>query len=532
MKRISILSICISLLSVFTFLIQSASAQESIDPKLLQKLAAIPGLEIVEIDGRKVVKSSLKNTLQLVQEFNTQIKSSVLGERIAASELLATQERFNPTLVNNVKQSRSTSTFTNFSGESSSSYLSYNVTSSDNFSSSWSQETSSGISYSATFSTSSSKDKGYVIEEEGDSLEEEDSDEDPVFSSSFTLGMSVPIFQDWGEVNDIPERKSELRLNDSRVSIHDTKLQIFEAFAQTYWDLAGLWETKRVLEEAVKVSQQLLEENQIRQDLGVAIWTDVKQSEIQLLKNQQSLSDVENNIRQVEDQVRIALDLRALPYGFLPGDRPQLHEVPTRFEKLLEKTLKNSVDLQLLQSTIQTNEYDLQAAFDQEDPNLDLDVSYTWKGAEKELSKTFDTYSESKLHGYQVGLTWSIPLFDHETPEEIKQRKLERTQLDIQASRLQDQLYVELKSIQRNLDFAEKDIKQAIAIRELAETLLEQEIEKQRLGQSTSLDVSEAQQELLSAQSSEIQSLINYEKVYLSLLILTGDIFEQYQLER
>ncbi|MBF0288789.1 MAG: TolC family protein [SAR324 cluster bacterium] len=533
MKKISILRIwTICLAGVFLFFTQSASAEDTIDPELLQRLAAIPGLEIIEIDKRQVVKSSLKNTLQLILDLNTQIKSSVLGQEVAASELLASQKRFNPTWVNKFQHQRSTSASANFSGEGSSPYLLYNVNNANSVSSSWSKKTSNGINYSAVLSASSSKNKGYYTEEEDGSLEDGFEDKDAVFSSSLTLGMSVPIFQGWGDINDIPLYKSELKMKDSKVSTHDTKLQILEAFAQIYWDLAGLWETKRVLQEAVKVSQQLLEEDRIRQDLGVAKLTDVKQSEIQLLKNKQSLSEVENNIRKVEDQVRIALDLRALPYGFLPGDRPQLHEAPVGFESLLEKVLNNSTDLQMLKSQIRINEYDLEKAHDQDDPDLDLNLSYTWSGAEKELFNTFDAYSKFELNGYQVGLTWSVPLYDYETAEQIKQKKLERTQLDIQVSSIKDQLYVELKSIQRSLDFAERDIKQAIAIRELAATLLDQEIEKQSLGQSTSLDVSEAQQELISAQSNEIQSFINYEKVYLSLLVLTGDIFEQYQLPR
>jgi hypothetical protein len=44
--------------------------------------------------------------------------------------------------------------------------------------------------------------------------------------------------------------------------------------------------------------------------------------------------------------------------------------------------------------------------------------------------------------------------------------------------------------------------------------------------------VAQAQQELIAAQSSEIQSLINQEKIHLSLIILTGDIFEQFQIPR
>lgn len=380
-----------------------------------------PGLEILEYEKRQVVKASLKTTLHLVLKFNSNLKSALMGEEIAASALLAVQERNNPTLDHSLSFRRTVNPSSSFSDDVSP-YLIYNVNRSQTFSSRWSRKLSNGISYSATFSENTSRNRTYLIPEEKGNLEDAGEDE-PFVTSSLTLGVAVPIFQDWGEVNDIPVFKNEVRQEDSKTNTLTTELQILETFARIYWDLAGLWKTQSVLQEAIKLSEQLVEENRILEKFGKIKPLDIKQSEIQLLKNQQSLLQIENSIRTVEDQVKVALNVKNLPYGFLPGDTPRFRRLSFIFDQQLEKVYHNSSELMLLQSRIKSNQYDLEEAFNQDEPDLDLSLSYTLGGGDKNFSNTLDAYERSELHGYQVGLTWSVPLFDQQTPELIKQKK-------------------------------------------------------------------------------------------------------------
>ena len=503
-------------------------AEESDRNALLQQLLTFPGLEFVEVENRLIVKPTLKATLQLVMKFNSSIQSARFSEEIATSALLASENRNNPVLSHSFNLNRTADASFNASGDASPS-LNLNLNDSHSFSSRWSQNVFNGVSYSATFSERSNQRRSFTLLEDG-KLEQRGKANDPLVSSSMTLGLSVPIYQDWGRINDIPVLRNKVGLRMSKVSTRQTKLQILELFARVYWDLAGLWKTREVLKNAIALARQLVEENRIRMDAGVITLVDLKQSEIQLLRTQQQLLEIDNQIRTIEDQVKVALNLQDLPHGILPGDTPQLRKIRFRFEEELQKVWQNSVELQALEAQIQNNEYDLQEAFNQEAPDLDLNLSYTFQGVGGDFSKTFETYGQPQAHGYHVELTWSMPLFDHKTPELIKQKKMERLQLDIQMANLKDDLLVELKTIERQLRFAEQEIHNAAAIRELANDVLQQQIEKQKLGQSTGFQVAQAQQELIAAQSSEIQSLINQEKIHLSLIVLTGDIFERFQI--
>ena len=522
-----------SIFIVASFLLFSASslqAQETNRNALLKKLLNFPGLEFVEIENRQIVKPTLKATLQLVLEFNSTIQSALLAEEIATSALRAAEKRNNPVLNHSFSLNRTVDASFNSSGDTPPS-LNVNLNDSHTLSSRLSQKVSKGVSYSATFSERTNQRRSFTLLEEG-KLEKRGEANDPLVSSSLILGISVPIYQDWGSINEIPVMRSRVGVQMSKVSTNQTKLRILEVFARIYWDLAGLWKTRELLTNAITLAQQLVRENRVRLEAGVITTVDLKQSEIQLFRTQQQLLEIDNQIRTIEDQVKVALHLEDLPHGILPRDTPQMRQIRFQFKEELQKVWENSLELKALEAQIQNNDYDLQDALNQDAPDLDLNLSYTFQGVGGDFSKTFETYDQPLAHGYHIELTWSMPLFDHKTPELIKRKKLERTQLQIQKANLKDDLLIELKTIDRHLRFSEQDIRNAVAIRELAHDVLRQEIEKQELGQSTGFQVAQAQQELIAAQSSEIQSLINQEKIHLSLIILTGDIFEQFQIPR
>lgn len=494
----------------------------------LQKLMSYPGVNFGKQGEREVVKASLQVTLQLVLEFNSLLRSAQLGEQIALSALQAAENR-NSLMVNNSLtekvERKDEKGLTDLPPET------YNRNTTQTFSSTWTKQWGYGIRYSATFSQSNIKTDFRSNSRARRLLRNRDDSENKFTSSSVTVGMAVPLFQDWGDVNDLPVLKTQLMVDNSKIGTEQTRLQVLETFAQIYWDLTGLWKNQEVFSASVALSEQLVAENRVRAQAGVLNVVDLRQSEIQLSRSRQQLLEIENRIRDVEDVVKVALDLTDLPYGLFPSDAPQVRPVNFQFEEQLQKVLQHSLELKTLNTQIKNNGYDLEDAYNQDSPNIDLNLSYTQK-EDKESPQSFGELGNAKTEGYQVGLTWLFSWPSDKTSEVIKQKKLEQMQLEIQAVNLKDTLKNQLRTIERNLKFAQKNTENFRAIRELAEETLAQELEKQQTGQRTAFHVSQAQQELLAAQSMEIQSLIDYEKTHLSLLILTGDIYAHYELPR
>ena len=82
------------------------------------------------------------------------------------------------------------------------------------------------------------------------------------------------------------------------------------------------------------------------------------------------------------------------------------------------------------------------------------------------------------------------------------------------------------------MELSKQEVGTAQAVVKLAEEQLQNEIDRFSLGQGTSFQVSQFQQQQSQAKAQEILARVRYEKAYLRLLTLTGQIYEEFNLNR
>ena len=89
-----------------------------------------------------------------------------------------------------------------------------------------------------------------------------------------------------------------------------------------------------------------------------------------------------------------------------------------------------------------------------------------------------------------------------------------------------------LQSLLRSLRLGRKEQQTALAVVKLSEQQLRNEVERFRIGRSTSFQVSQRQQEEAFAKQQEIFTRVQFEKTNLQLLVLTGDLYARYDLPK
>ncbi len=534
-KKIVVLIMTTAILAFSTTQSTVFAQSGKLDPELLKQF------NFVTENGQVLVEVSMQALLTLALERATTIDILAIDREIAAENYLAAKELYNPSLSTSAGVQRSlTPTGTNISGSvtnpfnasAPASFLSLQAQDTSSLSATWSKKTTSGISYSVGYTKASSQTSTGEKVEEDDDFSGWDKSDDPLYSDQVTASVSIPIFQDWGDINKAPEYKSFIGLETARQQSHKTILELLKVVAGIYWDLVGVEKNIISLQASEALSRQFVSDTKIKMELGVLDPIEVKQGESQLLTVQQSLLAENFNKKQIEDQIKVALNLQDLPYGYRATEKLVRRKQVFDFDGLLKQVYENSQDLALLQSQLKLNGIQLKEARNKAKTDLDFSVEYQLNGYGKSVADAASSLGESGYNDYQVGLTWNIPLFDKQTPKEIKQRNLENSKLLLQISDLKAQLKVTLQSIIRNLKLAEQGIKLATTSVELARDLLEKETEKFNLGNSTSFRVSQAQQDLTDAQKNQTISEVNYEKSYLELLIVTGKIFTEYSLPR
>jgi len=501
---------------------------QGLDEGLLKKL------NVVSVDEYQVIEAKLSDVLNLVLERSSVMKILELNERIAGEQLLSARGSRPSSLINSLGVIRSSapfqSSFSSGSSQTNTDYLNFSASDVTSLSSSWTKQIDLGISYGIAYAKKTTKSSLASILKEGESLTEWTS-KDPLYSDNLTVSLSIPLFQDWGEVNRSGEFRSENFLYQTKIQSKKSKLLLLSQMAMIYWDLVGVEKTIETLKAGVQLAERFFEDNKTRLRLGVLDQVEVKQSEAQVALIRQSLLREEVLKKQIEDQLKAALDLNDIPYGYKLVEEFKIREINDGFDGLLEKAYKADPDLELLLVGMKNNQLDKKVALNRLDTDLDLSLQYQFNGYGLNSSEPTSMLSDTKLQTYQMGLTWTVPLFDVASKSKSLQVEYDRARIDLQISNQKKQIKLELQSVLRNLKLAEKGIKLARISVSLEEDLLEKETEKFKLGNSTSFRVAQVQQDLSQAQKSEILSRIQYEKIFLSFLVLTDQIYSYYQLK-
>ena len=301
------------------------------------------------------------------------------------------------------------------------------------------------------------------------------------------LAVDQTIFNGFRTSNSV--RQGESRVLGQRETLRNTEQNILVDGATSYMDVLRDTAILAIRKNNVEVLEEQLRQTQQRFQVGEVTRTDVAQSEarFQRSKSEQSLAQAN-------------LKTRIGRYRQVIGTEPRQLASASPIEKLLPKSLDaamrtsqaehpaiiaslHGVDAQLLQ--IKVNEADLY-------PTLAV------RGA---LSKRYETSTpnSSSASASIVG-TLTIPIYDGGlAPSRVREAKetLGERRLQVDVSR--DRVRAAVVAAWSGLETAKAQILQAQAQVRAAEIALSGVREEAKVGQRTTLDVLNSQQELLDA---------------------------------
>ncbi|MGB0808943.1 MAG: TolC family protein [bacterium] len=526
MRKFLILGLVLS----FPGILLAQLSEDLISDPLVAELAE--RAEIISYDNRDVVKVSLEDILLLTISRSLSLEASRLSEDIANQELKSVQARYIDQITTRTGLERNTVLTNDPTQIPKDTYAVGSRSDALQFSSTFARRLRTGSSYGFTLQERFYQSESLSRKEEMSSLDS-GSPGDWRDVTSIRAFASIPFFQDAGEeINNLPERFAELGIDRSKASIKQAELAQLAMVASTYWDMVAVLENIGVQKSSVELSEQLLQDNQARLQVGTLNRTDVLVAETQLSRDRQSLFSARLDALRIEDQLRAVLNLSDLELGFYPTNRPELKEFFPDMESLQAEIFDNDPQLMLLEISMSNNQLEVQQEENKLQTNLDLDLSYTMSGYANTPLVGAGDFIDPGLHGFQAALTWTVPLGDQATPEKIKQKKIQQEQILLNIDSRKSELDVNLQTILRDLELAEQEVSTAQAVVKLAEEQLQNEIERFKLGQGTSFQVSQFQQQQSQAKAQDILARVRYEKAYLRLLTLTGQIYEEFNLNR
>ncbi|WP_273568105.1 TolC family protein [Maribacter halichondriae] len=333
-----------------------------------------------------------------------------------------------------------------------------------------------------------------------------------------SLNLNYTLFDGLGRWYDYKRLNEEYNLSElqARETIETTIVQLFTV----YFEVARLSENIEVLKETFANTTNRLQRAEYSFEYGQTNKLDVLNAQVDLVNDSINLMNERQTFRNTQRDLNLLMN-RDLKVNF-EVDTTIVFTNPLILEEFLENGESNNIRMLQAEKNILVNDYVLKAGKSVLLPTIGLTGSYGWN--EGNFPAT-NFLSSSTSTGFSTGLNLTWNLFDGGSG--ITQIKNAKIALDNQET-LMEQINQEVK---RDIANAKGDYENRLYIYRLQERNVttatnnyERSNEQYKLGRITSVELRQAQLNLLNAETSKNFAKYNAKLAELQLLQLTGQL--------
>jgi outer membrane protein TolC len=339
---------------------------------------------------------------------------------------------------------------------------------------------------------------------------------DPRYESSFELIFTHPLLRDFGiAVNTAPIRQAQKAEEVAEQRVVQTILDVVFRVQEIYWELVFRIGDLAARRESQKLAEDFLEENKVRVELGTLAPIELVQAETQVKIREEDVILAEAAVRDAEDTLQEVLNIPEMlgtwELRVRPIDKPSFTPVSTlTVEEQVVQALKSRPDILSSRLDIASRQIARDVARNQRLPRLDFEAQGALRAFGSGVDDSLSNLSEEEGYLWSLGLRFEYPLGNRAARNEFLKRRLELRQALVDQRRLILTLVREIRQAVRDIEASIKRVEVTRAATVLAQTQLEAEQERFRLGLSTSFRVLEFQSDLTDARSAETRALSDY----------------------
>ncbi|UCE42107.1 MAG: TolC family protein [Candidatus Aminicenantes bacterium] len=375
----------------------------------------------------------------------------------------------------------------------------------------------------------------------------------PRFGSQLRFDFTQPLLKDFGFK--VSQREIIIAKNNTAISeiqLKQTLLDTVYNVEEAYWNYVGSIEYYKVMEQSLKLAQDLLAKNTREVEVGMLAPIEVLTAKSEVARREADILQAESMIKGTQDRLKTILNLSAKEdidlTKIVPTDTPTFEERDVSLEEALAMGLQMRPDLQAIRVDMKNRDLDLSFAKNQLLPELNFQASLWSPG----LSGTQLIYENDdpingeiigeipgkfsdalrdafkfKYKNWNFGLTLSIPITSIITRAQYAQAKVSLEQAQVSLQNQEQQAFLEIRDAVRDVQISYKQVQAYKLARELAQEKLEAEQKKLKVGLATNYEVLLHQRDLADAQSSELRAVIDYNLALAALDRALGTTLEK-----
>ena len=487
------------------------SGQQEGDPYEVGR--ALPPL----VAGRTLAEITVEDAVARALERNLDLQTARLSPRIQGYSLQAAEAVFSPTLTSTYGYNNSTNQSTSqLDGgtRTSTQRQTYNISLAKTMP--W-----YGGRLSTTFNNSRTETNNSFATF------------NPSFRSTLSFNYTQPLLAGLStdnqrtalETQAIQGQISNIQLA-SQIAIITNRVRV------AYWGLRAAIEQIEIQRRSLVQAQELLEQNQIRVQLGTMSDLQVIQAEAQVASAEQSLLGAQIQWRNQELIFKRLLvggaDDPLLTQTLVPTALPTLIEQSVDIDAAISIALDQRADLRQTRHQREISQLDLAVTRNNIRPDLNLTAAYSLQGTGGDLFERSGLGGDPMLvepGGYLDGLnsiwgrdtpTWSLtlnfsyPIGNKGARANLRRAELQMEQTDLALRSQELGIVLEVTNAGLTVNDTFLLVQAAQRSREVSERAAEVEVTRFSVGASTNYEVSQAQDALTSARLSELRAMINY----------------------
>jgi outer membrane protein TolC len=365
----------------------------------------------------------------------------------------------------------------------------------------------------------------------------------PSYTGRLTYTVGQHLMRDRGRI--INMRQIVQGQNNEKIAELAFEIQLTSLLVQaqkSYWDLVFAGQDLVVKQRSLDLANQTLDENKTKVEIGTLAPIDVIQTQADVAARRDLLVQSTYSVTTAEDQIKKMISMDKDPSMFLvklrtqeTPIRPEAVQVPT-LEEAVKIALENRPEMRQSELDLKNKDIDVQYTANQKKPIVDVTGSFSQNGTGGTQRRgftlgspvlsppvpggVFDSIGQVFGYGYtgfSGGFSVTIPLnnkaaiadFDRANNEQ----RLSQSKMDVTAQGIA----LDVRNAMMQVEMNRARIETAKATRELAQKKMEAEQEKFNLGTSTLRFVLEEQRNVAQAESSELQTEVNFTKSLVDL---------------
>jgi outer membrane protein TolC len=351
------------------------------------------------------------------------------------------------------------------------------------------------------------------------------------YSASPSISLTQPLLKNfWTDSARYQIQLSRKTLRSDQLALRLQIQTTINAVKSAYYNLIAARENVEVQIAAVKLAQQLVDENTRKVQLGAMAPLDQRQAESQVASSQADLLAAQLAQQTQENTIKTLLALHLEEWqSVTPVPSETLLAVPETFD--LSECLRTALASrpEMLQAKINVEKQHITIKYDQNQlyPELDIQGSYGLNAVDSMWGPTLDTLRNASDPSYSYGFKLTVPVDNLAARSAYKSAKASLDQILLQLKKVETTIVI---AVDNDVKTVRSDLLRVGATRQAREYANDALVAGQarlNAGSTTSFEVLQLQSNLTTARSAEIRALADYNIALEQLALDEGTTLER-----